>query len=97
MYVGLVESEDSATTPEDPSAASEPATPIGNVDENVNDEHEATTSMPPRKKRELAESSGSEPDRGEDNDIFFYHLDQVQRLFLSLIQYPSRLLYLSQR
>ena len=27
--------------------------------------------MPPRKKRKLAESSGSEPDRGEDNDIFF--------------------------
>ena len=27
--------------------------------------------MPPRKKRKLAESSGSENDCGEDNDIFF--------------------------
>ena len=70
MNVGLVEPEDSATTPEDPSAASEPAKPIGDKDENVH-ENEATTSMPPRKKRKLAESSGSKPDRGEDNDIFF--------------------------
>ena len=68
MHVGLVEPEDPATTPEDPSAASKPATPIGDEDENV---HEATPSMPPRKKRKLAESSGCEPDRGEDNDIFF--------------------------
>ena len=66
MHVGLVELEDPATTPEDLSAASEPATHIGDVVENVNDEHEATPSMPPRKKRKLAESSGSEPDRGED-------------------------------
>ena len=70
VHVGLVEPEDLATTPEDPSAASEPATPIGDGDENVH-ENEATPSMPPRKKRKLAESSGSEPDRGEDNDIFF--------------------------
>ena len=68
MHVGLVEPEDLATTSKDPSAASEPATPIGDEDENVN---EATPSMPPRKKRKLAESSGSEPDHGEDNDIFF--------------------------
>ena len=27
--------------------------------------------MPPRKKRKPAESSGSEPDCGKDNDIFF--------------------------
>ena len=66
VHVGLVEPEDPATTLEDPSAASEPASPIGNGDEN-----EATPSMPPRKKRKLAESSGSEPDCGEDNDIFF--------------------------
>ena len=32
MCIGLVEPEDRATTPEDPSAASEPATPIGDVD-----------------------------------------------------------------
>ena len=70
MHVGLVEPEDPATTPEDLSAASEPAIPIGDEDENVH-ENEATPSMPPRKKRKLAESSGSEPDRGEDNDIFF--------------------------
>ena len=87
-HVGLVEPEDLATTPEDPSAASEPATPMGDEDENVH-ENEATPSMPPRKKRKLAESSGSEPDRGKDNDIFFYHLDQVQYLFLSMILYPS--------
>ena len=71
MHVGLVEPEDPATTPEDLSAASEPATPIGDVDENVNDENESTPSMPPRKKRILAELSGSEPDCGKDNDIFF--------------------------
>ena len=71
MHIGLVEPEDPAATLEDSSAASEPATPIGDVDENVNDENEATPSMPPRKKRKLAESSGSEPDCGEDNDIFF--------------------------
>ena len=70
VHVGLVELEELATTPEDPSAASEPATPIGDVDENVNDENEATPSIPPRKKRKLVESSGSEPDCGEDN-IFF--------------------------
>ena len=70
MHVGLVEPEDLATTPEDLSAASEPATPIGDEDGNVN-ESEATPSMPPRKKRKLVESSGSEPDHGEDNDIFF--------------------------
>ena len=29
MHVGLVEPENPATTPEDPSAASESATPIG--------------------------------------------------------------------
>ena len=70
MHIGLVEPEDPATTPEDLSAASEPAIPIGDEDENVH-ENEATPSMPPRKKRKLAESSGSEPDRGEDNDILF--------------------------
>ena len=70
MHVGLVEPEDLATTPVDLSAASEPAIPIGDEDENVH-ENETTPSMPPRKKRKLAESSGSEPDRGEDNDIFF--------------------------
>ena len=70
LHVGLVEPEDLATTPEDPSAASEPATPIGDGDENVH-ENEVTPSTPPRKKRKLAESSGSEPDCGEDNDIFF--------------------------
>ena len=88
MHVGLVEPEDPATTPEDLSAASEPAIPVGDEDENVH-ENEATPPMPPRKKRKLAESCGSEPDRGEDNDIFFYHLDQFQRLFLSMILYPS--------
>ena len=46
MHVGLVEPEDPATTPEDPSAASD-------VDENVDDENEATPSVPPRKKRKL--------------------------------------------
>ena len=71
VHVGLDEPEDPATTPEDPSAASEPATPIRDGDENVH-ENEATPSMPPRKKRKLAESSGSETDRGEDNDIFFF-------------------------
>ena len=70
VHVGLVEPEDPATTPEDLSAASEPAITVGDEDENVH-ENEATPSMPPRKKRKLAESSGSEPDRGEDNDIFF--------------------------
>ena len=70
MHIGLVEPEDLATTPEDLSAASEPVIPVGDEDENVH-ENEATPSMPPRKKRKLAESSGSEPDRGEDNDIFF--------------------------
>ena len=34
MHVGLVEPEDPATTPEDPSAASEPVTPIGDGDKN---------------------------------------------------------------
>ena len=71
MHVGLVELEDLATALEDLSAASEPATPIGDEDENVNNENEATPSMPTRKKRYLSESSGSERDRGEDNDIFF--------------------------
>ena len=71
LHVGLVEPEDSATTPEDLSAASEPDTPAADVYENVNDENEATPSMRPRKKTKLAESSGSEPDRGEDNNIFF--------------------------
>ena len=71
MHVGLVEPEDPATSREDPSVASEPAAPFGDVDENVDDEYEATPSMSPRKKRNLAESSVSEPDRGEDNDIFF--------------------------
>ena len=70
VHVGLVEPEDPATTPEDLSAASEPAITVGDEDANVH-ENEATPSMPPRKKRKLAESSGSEPDRGEDNDIFF--------------------------
>ena len=41
------------------------------ADENVNDENEATPSMPPRKKRKLAESSGGELDCGKENDIFF--------------------------
>ena len=89
MHVDHVEPEDPATTPEDLSSASEPATTVGDVEENVNDEHEATPSMLPRKKRKLAESSGNEPNHGEDNDIFFYHLDEVQRLILSMIQYPS--------
>ena len=71
MHVGLVELEDLATTLEDLSAAFEPATPIGHVDENVNNENEATPSMSTRKKRYLSESSGSERDRDEDNDIFF--------------------------
>ena len=71
MHIGLVELEDLAATPEDPSVASEPAAPIGDIDRNVNDENEATPSMPPRKKRKPAESSDSEPDRGKDNDIFF--------------------------
>ena len=70
VHVGLVEPEDPATTPEDPSAASEPAIPIGDEDKNVH-ENEVTPSMPPRKKRKLAESSGSEPDHCKDNDIFF--------------------------
>ena len=70
VHVGLVEPEDLFTTPEDLSAASEPAIPVGDEGENVH-ENEATPSMPPRKKRKLAESSDSEPDRGEDNDIFF--------------------------
>ena len=70
VHIGLVEPEDLVTTPEDPSAASKPATPIGDGNENVH-ENEDTPSMPPRKKRKLAESSGSEPDHGEDNDIFF--------------------------
>ena len=70
VHVGLIEPEDPATTPEDPSAASEPATPVGDEDENVH-ENEATPSIPPRKKGKLVESSGSEPDRGEHNDIFF--------------------------
>ena len=70
VHVGLVEPEDLFTTPEDLSAASEPAIPIGDEGENVH-ENEATPSMPPRKKRKLAESSGSEPDHGEDSDIFF--------------------------
>ena len=69
LHVELVEPEDPATTPEDPSAASEPATSIGDVDENVNDENEATPSVPPRKKRKLDESSVS--NRGKDNDIVF--------------------------
>ena len=70
VHVGLVEPEDPATIPEDLSAAFEPAIPVGDEDEHVH-ENEATPSMPPRKKRKLAESSGSEPDRVEDNDIFF--------------------------
>ena len=89
MHVRLVELEDPATTPEDPSAASEPATPVGDEDKNVNDENEATTPMPPRKKRKLAESSGSgsEPNRGEDNDIFFPR--SSPKTFLSMILYPN--------
>ena len=76
VHVDLVEQEDPATTPEGPSAASESGTPVGveylgDVDEHVHDENEATPLMPPRKKRKLAQSSDSETDRGEDNDIFF--------------------------
>ena len=70
VHVGLVEPEDPATTPEEVSAASEPAITVGDEDANVH-ENEVTPSMPLRKKRKLAESSDSEPDRGEDNDIFF--------------------------
>ena len=88
MHVGLVEPEDLATTPEDLSAASEPAIPVGDEDENVH-ENEATPSMPPRKKRKLAESSGSEHDRGEDNDIFFLPPRSSPKIFLSMILYPS--------
>ena len=37
MHVGLVEPEDPATPPEDPSAASDPAIPGGDKDENVDE------------------------------------------------------------
>ena len=50
VHVGLFEPEDPDTTPEDPSAASEPATSVADEDENVH-ENEATPSMPPRKKK----------------------------------------------
>ena len=50
VHVGLVEPEDPATTPEDPPAASGPATSIGDGDENVH-ENEATPSKPPRMKK----------------------------------------------
>ena len=90
MYLDLVELVDMATTPEDPSAASESATPVGvqylgDVDEHVNDQNEATTLMPPRKKRKLDESSGSKPDRGNNNDIFFLPSRSSLRTFLSMI------------
>ena len=37
VHVGLVEPEDPATTPEDLSAASDPAIPVGDEDENVDE------------------------------------------------------------
>ena len=88
VHVGLVEPGDLVATPEDLSAASESATPIGDEDENVH-ENEATRSMPPTKVRKLAESSGSKPDRGEDNDILFLPLRSSPKTFLSMILYPS--------
>ena len=86
VHVGLVEPEDLFTTPEDLSAASEPAIPIGDEGENVH-ENEATPSIPPRKKRKLP----LVVNLIEVKTIiyFFYHLDQVHRLFLSMILYPS--------
>ena len=60
-------------TPHDPSAVSPSVTSIreqlGDVDESVNHNNEATHSMPFRKKKKLAESSESEPNRDEDNDV----------------------------
>ena len=85
MHIGLIELEDPATTPEDPSAASEPARPIGDEDEN-----EATPSVRPRKKRKPAESSG------EDNDIFFLLLRSSPKTFPvydSISKYVSSCFY----
>ena len=73
MHVGLVKSEDPATTPEDLSESSTPVGVkyLGDAKDNDNDENAATPSKPPRMERKLAESSGSEPDHGEDNNIYF--------------------------
>ena len=52
--------------------------------------------MPPRKKRKLAESSGSEPDHGEDNDIFFLPPRSNPKTFLvddSISKYVSSCFY----
>ena len=84
VHVGLVEPEDPATTPEDLSAASEPAITVGDEDANVH-ENEATPSMLPRKKRKLAESLVVNLIVAKTMIYFFYHLDQVQRHFLSMI------------
>ena len=88
VHVGLVEPEDPATTPEDLSAASEPAITVGDEDANVH-ENEATPSMLPRKKRKLAESLVVNLIVAKTMIYFFYHLDQVQRHFLSMILLPS--------
>ena len=96
MHMDLVEPKDLAITPEDPSVASEPVTPIGDVDEIVNDEYEATPSLPSGKTRKLAESSGSEPDRGKDSDMFFLPLRSSPKPFLvddSIAMYVSSCFY----
>ena len=52
--------------------------------------------MPPRKKRKLAESSGSEPDCGEDNDILFLPPISSPKTFLvddSISKYVSSCFY----
>ena len=89
MHVGLVEPEDQATTQEDLSEASEPATPVGDVDENINDENEATPSMPPKKKKSWLNPLVVNLILAKTMIYFFYHLDHVQRLFLSMSQYSS--------
>ena len=52
--------------------------------------------MPPRKKRKLAESSGSEPDCGEDSDIFLLPPRSSPRTFPvydSISKYVSSCFY----
>ena len=89
MHIGFVEPEYPATTPEDPSAASEPATPIGDVDENINDEN-----LPGRKENWL-NPLVVKLIVTKTMIYFFYHLDQVQRLPVddSITKYVSSCFY----
>ena len=87
VHVGLVEPEDPATTPEDLSAASEPAITVGRL--------EMKTQMFMKMKPHLQCLPGRKENWRNPLVVnlivaktmiyFFYHLDQVQRHFLSMI------------